>query len=226
MIRMILTTAAMATSIVAFPASAQEIFTHIGVKDGYRFHELGFTACDQMVVQGGATATWENGIYVDYWISEGGDDSCDEQDFTVGATREFAGMTFHGQLAYFDIKTPEFWDFDADQDVIRVRLEVSDTIEMNESLSFGWFAGYDVLEGILETNAHRAGTSLNYSADTWTYSGTVGATHRTDTDTVSTYVELVASRPVGNWTISANANFFASPIESGETFGLSISRVF
>lgn len=207
-------------------ADAQNVTTYASVKSDYSFPEFGFTQYDGAVFQGGVTASWENGFFLDIWGSEplDGNSQGREYDYTAGWGGMCGSMSCTFSVAGFDLPTPDVGDMDfTGSDIIRFRAEVSNTVEIDGANNIRWMLGIDQLTGLIETNLWRSSASWNHNINAdWSTSLLVGATHNSDTDFTSAHWSMALTRSFGNW--SANASIGAFERQDGVTSSIGISR--
>ena len=219
-------TAALLSLSLSSGALAQEMTTYLSAESDFSFYEFGFTQYDGVVIQGGVTASWENGLFVDVWGSQAldGDIRGAEYDYTVGWGGKCGSLSCTVSVSLFDLPTPNVGDFDfTGSDIIRFRAEVSDTITVDKNDSIGWMLGADQITGLIETNLWRSNVSWNHVIDTnWSTSLLAGATHNTDADFTSVYWSAKVSRSFGDW--STNFHVGGYEHQSGVTAGFGVSR--
>jgi len=209
---------------------AQTLTTYIGVKSDYSFPEFGFTQYDKPVAQGGITASYENGFFLDIWGSEAidGNNQGREYDYTAGWAGTCGDISCSASISLFDIPTPDVGDLDfTGTDIIRFRATVSDTIQLNEKNSLNIMFGADQLTGLIETSMFRTATTWSHQvSDDWNMSALVGVTHNTDSDYTSPRWELSTTRSFETWSLTLSAGGFNPSGQETHhaTYGISMSR--
>lgn len=220
--------AALMGSIATAGASAQTVTVYGKVVSDYAFPEFGFVQYDGPVLQGGATATWDNGWFADVWGSKAldGNSAGSEVDYTLGWSGLCGEVHCTFSIAGFDLPTPTVGDADfTGADIVRFRAQIDGNIAIDDSNSLGWMAGIDQLTGLIETNLWRSSVSWNHTLNAdWSTSLLVGATYNSDADFTSAYWSATANRSFGNW--SANAFVGGYEHQDGATVGAGFSRTF
>jgi len=209
---------------------AQTITTYANVKSDYSFPEFGFTQYDGAVLQGGVTASFENGFFLDIWGSEpfSGNQQGREYDYTVGWAGDCGTYSCGASVSLFDIPTPDIGDFDfTGTDIIRFRATIDRTFQLNDQNSINMMLGADQLTGLIEVTMPRVAASWNHQlTDNWSINALWGATYNTGTDYTSPRWELSATRSFETWSLSIGAAGF-DPMGSDShhaTYNIGASR--
>lgn len=206
----LITTIVLALVFAGNVASAQTITTYANLESGYSFPEFGFTQYDDWVLQGGATASWENGVFVDLWGSHALDGNIqgDEVDYTIGWGGACGSFSCTASVSFFDIPTPDIFDYSS-TDITRFRAQVEG--KFNGRL--GFMLGVDELTGLVESTLPRV--RITYSQPLtaeWSLNGHVGATYNSQPDDTSFYWQAGVSRKFQKWNLDIYGKGYRDPV--------------
>lgn len=193
-------TIAFATSAVA---GAPSFMSYGKITSGYHFVDQRFVVSDRCSAQGGTTATWKDGWYLDLWGSENcgmkslTKDKSSEFDFTGGwAGTCWLDLTCHVQVAHYVEPTLGSFRYDID----RARFELKDTFALLGG-TFEWYVGNDYFsfQHAPDTDVVRGGVSAHWQvSDHWTVGVRLGVAHDIHPDNTTGSYELEASYDFGN----------------------------